>query len=100
MEYNGEYYDNLIDCAAIKTEDGRVWTGKRHFHCIATIIQATGKNPHNAIQGFVTMRRLGDPPQGRFVTREEAFKMVKKTGQVTKFSGGEDCGKLYSEDLY
>lgn len=82
-------YDSLIDCAAIQLPDGEVWTGKRHNHCIATIIQAKGEPQHNATQGFVTM-------SGRFVTREEAYELVLKTKQVApKFER-----QLFSEDLY
>jgi hypothetical protein len=70
-----------------------VWTGKRHHHCIATIKQATGKRYNewsDNVQGFVTL-------SGRFVDREEAYKLVKQTGQVEpKHSDYE----LYSEDLY
>lgn len=85
-----EYYDKQIDCAAIKMPDGLIWTGKRHGHCLATIIQATGKKALGATQGFVTL-------SGRFVTREEAFMLAKETGQVTKFCHDS---QLFSEDLY
>ena len=90
-------YDEMIDCAAIKTSDGRIWTGKRHFHCLATIKQATGEKAHNAIQGFVTMERNDNQPQGRFVTREEAYKLALAAGQIID----DVCpGTLYSESLY
>lgn len=90
-------YDKLIDCAAILMPDGRVWTGKRHYHVIATIIQATGVKPHKGIQGFVTLLRNDTYPQGRFVTREEAFILCHQTGQIEKFCHTSD---LFSEDLY
>ncbi len=83
-------YDKLIDCAAVQMPDGRVWTGKRHHHVLATIIQATGKKAHDGEQGFVTM-------QGKFVTRREAYNLCKETGQVKEF---DHPSLLFSEDLY
>jgi hypothetical protein len=87
---DGPDYDRMIDCAAIKMPDGRVWTGKRHHHCIATIVQATGKPCRDGVQGFVTM-------SGKFLDRDEARALVEETGQVTKFTRPK---QLYSEDLY
>ncbi len=83
-----EYYDTRIDCAAIKSTDGQVWTGKRHSHCFKTIKQAGLKAAHGE-QGFVTM-------SGRFVTRLEAAELVTRTGQCKLNHPPE----LYSEDLY
>lgn len=90
-------YTKQIDCAAIRTTDGRVWTGKRHHHVLATIIQATGGKFKDGIQGFITMVRCDKYPQGRFVTREEAHKLCEETGQVTEFV---HKSQLFSEDLY
>lgn len=90
-------YSKQIDCAAIKTSDDRIWTGHRHFHVLATIFQATGVKAHNAVQGFVTMERNDQYPQGRFVDREEARCLCIETGQVTEFCNPID---LFSEDLY
>lgn len=87
-----EYYDSQIDCAAVKC-GGLVWTGKRHHHCHATIKQATGKRAcafPDEVQGFVTL-------SGNFVTREEAFRLVKWTGQVEPRHSKYE---LFSEDLY
>jgi hypothetical protein len=88
------YYDSMIDCAAIRGPDGRVWTGKRHYHCINTIIQATGVKQvaEGYEQGFVTM-------SGRFVTRREAGQLVQKTGQV-KVTPYNPKLELFSENLY
>lgn len=85
-------YDKMIDCAAIKTPDGRVWTGKRHGHCIKTIIQATGIRsvPGSYPQGFVTL-------SGRFVDRKEAAMIAVHSGQVKHLT--LPC-ELFSEDLY
>lgn len=90
-------YSKLIDCAAIQMPDGRIWTGKRHHHCIMTIVMATGKKPVTGIQGFVTKDCSEPHPQGRFVTREEARRLCVETGQVTKFCHPD---QLFSEDLY
>jgi len=90
-------YTKQIDCAAIRTSDGKIWTGKRHHHCLATIIQATGKRCHDAVQGFVTMERNDEHPQGRFIDRMEARILAQETGQITTFCHPTD---LFSEDLY
>lgn len=90
-KYDAAYYDSRIDCAAIREPDGRIWTGKRHHHCIKTIIQATGqKMTADGEQGFVTL-------SGRFVSRAEARALVDKTGQVKTFVHPTE---LFSEDLY
>lgn len=83
-------YTKKIDCAAILAPDGRVWTGKRHHHCIATIIQATGASRVGAgyIQGFVTMSK-------DFVDRETAARYAFESDQIT----GPKT-ELFSEDLY
>lgn len=83
-------YDKRIDCAAIQSPDGLIWTGLRHHHCIKTIIQATGKKPHGYPQGFVTM-------SGRFVDRIEGAQIALASGQVKQL---ESPPNLYSEDLY
>lgn len=85
---NPEYYDTRIDCAAVKSTDGQVWTGKRHCHCIRTIKQAGLKVSHGE-QGFVAM-------SGRYVSREEGAALVLKTGQCKL----NHPPLLYSEDLY
>lgn len=81
----------MIDCAAIMATDGRIWTGKRHGHCIKTIVQATGVDRVGAgyIQGFVTMA-------GRFVDRNEAALIAVHAGQAKLTLPCE----LFSEDLY
>lgn len=86
-------YDKLIDCAAILAPDGRVWTGKRHGHCIATIVQATGvkRVGEGYKQGFVTM-------SGRFVSRSEAAVIAVHANQLkVKHTLPFE---LFSEDLY
>lgn len=91
-----EYYDTMIDCAAIQTADGKVWHGKRHGHCFKTIKQAYGVPAHKVegdgktVEGFITM-------SDRFVDRKEAAELVKATGQCVPV---HDPNQLYSEDLY
>lgn len=87
-EQIAEYYDTRIDCSAVKSTDGRIWTGKRHCHCIQTIVQAGLKVSHRD-QGFVMM-------SGRYVSREEGAETVLKTGQCKL----NHPPLLYSEDLY
>lgn len=84
-------YDKMIDCAAILAPDGRVWTGKRHGHCIKTIIQATGVRSVGGDykQGFVTL-------SGRFVDRKEGAMIAVHAGQAKLTLPCE----LFSEDLY
>lgn len=84
-----EYYKTAIDCAAILAPDGLIWTGKRHGHCIKTIVQATGNRVGSDFtQGFVTM-------SGRFVSRKEAAELALNAGQIK-----EQVSCLFSEDLY
>ena len=92
--YDEAYYDSRIDCAAIREPNGRVWTGKRHNHCIKTIIQATGVKQVGGQyeQGFVTMT-------GRFVNRREAYGIALKAGQIP-FESYDPKRELFSEDLY
>lgn len=74
--------------------EGFVLCGYRHCNIIAIL----PTNPFassgividcNYTQGFITTK-------GRFVTREEAYKIVTSTGQATPMLEGT----LYSEDLY
>jgi hypothetical protein len=88
VSLSDDYYDTRIDCAAVKSTDGQIWTGKRHHHCIKTIIQAGLKVSHGD-QGFMTA-------SGKYVTREQGAKMVLKTGQCKL----NNPPLLYSEDLY
>ena len=83
-----EYYNTRIDCSAVRSTDGQVWTGKRHHHCMKTILQAGLKISHGD-QGFVTM-------SGRYVSRKEAAALVLRTGQCKL----NHPPLMYSEDLY
>ena len=75
-----------IDNAAI-LYDGRIYTGRRH----SEIQQANMSLPllKQGVQGFTN-------GQGRFVTRDEAREIAKKSGQIAP-----DFRKtLTSEDLW
>jgi hypothetical protein len=82
------YYDTYIDCAAVKTTCGKIFTGKRHHHCFANI-KTAGLEPAHEEQGFITL-------SNKFVTREEGADLVSKTGQCKL----NHPPLLYSEDLY
>lgn len=79
-------------------DTGKVYYGHRHNNCIES---ASGElswtmNRQEMLkikktQGFVTS-------EGRFVDREEAWKIAEIANQIIRQSGGK--GTLYSEDLY
>ena len=78
----------MIKLAAIKLEDGTIWTGKRHAYIIWEML-STGMKPkiHQDQQGFVT-------DAGEFVDREEAGRIAYKCGQTTDW-----LKTLFSEDI-
>lgn len=92
--YGGKEY---ILCAAIRRKTPRdckpyhdndicnIEIGYRHHD----ILQRFGKEVLPSKQGFYTSR-------GRFVDREEAYRIAVEAGQVVGKSGG----RLFSEDLY
>lgn len=72
--------------------DGIVYVGKRHFNCIATMIECGLEAPikmHE--QGFITNT-------GRYVSREEALEIAKAAGQIIKKHNPQY--QLLSEDIY
>lgn len=76
--------------AAIRLEDGRVFTGRRHGDVLRKI-KAAGVDrlvSVHGIHGFVT-------ECGQFVTRAEAAVVAFDAGQTPKLLSG-----LTSEDLY
>ena len=86
-----------IICAAVKIY-GKVFLGHRHCHCndaangeLSWIMNRQEILKLESIEGFMTS-------EGRFVGREEAWKIAETAGQIIKQSGGK--GTLYSEDLY
>jgi len=77
-----------IRSAAVKLSDGKVVTGKTHGEIVADIPDAS---LYGADDGFVTST-------GRYVSRDEAMKLAKKSGIVeNKPSLGPE--KLYTEHL-
>ena len=101
MNSNTEY----ILCAAIKRKEPRIvcrnpyWEGKndilnielgyRHHDIMIRFNDELDKRPY--AQGFYTSN-------GRFVSREEGYKIAEAAGQIREITGGK--GTLYSEDLY
>jgi hypothetical protein len=86
----------IVVCAALKSTTGKIVCGARHYDPIMRqqIAGSDGKRSPEWIsceQGFIDQR-------GNFLTREEAWKIAEKNGQI-KYNGGWN-GTLYSEDLY
>ena len=84
--------DRRIECAAIRTLDGRVWTGRRHNDCVAEIAKASGVTSVAGERGFVTCA-------GRFVSRAEARIIAVAAGQVRDLAACDPV-ELTSQDLY
>ncbi len=87
-----------IAAAAIRSPDGTVWTlprPARHCDVICHIWGKTGKPTiGNSGQGFLT-------DQGRFVTREEAYRIAKAADQIIfRPDVTPTPGTLYTEDLW
>ena len=82
-----------ISCAAIKTENGRVWVVDRpgrHCHVIEKIIKGTKGMVRDTVEGFVTTT-------GTFLDRAEALELARDNGQLK----GDLIGSvLTSEDLW
>jgi hypothetical protein len=87
----------LIKEAAIqRRSDGKVWTGKRHGDVFPKIIKELGIQTvthKEFIQGFVT-------DEGRFVDRQEAFKIAVACDQLINKEDPWSAPTLMSEDLY
>lgn len=75
----------MIREAAVKSKNGRIYTGQRHQDIYRIMPDGTIKD---STDGFITS-------DGRFVTREEAAKIALACGQIT-----EEKSQLISEDLY
>lgn len=86
-----------VVCAALRSSDGAVICGARHFDSVmvATIAACDplgARKWKQAEQGFIDQR-------GAFMTREEAHKVATEAGQITRRCGGDE-GRLFSENLY
>ncbi len=90
----------IVICAAVQLEDGRVIRGHRHDDCIQTALkwekagQVIGRLRQEQ-QGFVTSRN-------RFVSRVEATELQRAAGIPSDRTGGlpSEGRPLFSEDLY
>lgn len=88
-------------CAAIRLPDGKLFRGNRHFHCIKDAVEwyeythgvGTWDSSLCDDQGFITSR-------GRYVDREEGYKLQIAAGIASVAEGGYRGEVLYSEDLY
>lgn len=101
MNSNTEY----ILCAAIKRKEPRIVSRNPYWEGTNDILNIELGYRHHDImirfndeldksldaQGFYTSN-------GRFVSRETAYKIAKAAGQIRYITGGS--GTLYSEDLY
>lgn len=78
-----------IECAAIKTKEGRIFEGKSHADCYQAMKQAgvPRLDTRNCAQGFVT-------DEGVFADRYAAAEIAFKAGQTEKLES-----PLMSEDL-
>ena len=91
----------LIACAAIKHKpSGMVICAPRHGGLMHKTLEILKR------LGFVTLGVDDEFEQGfvtnqfdKFVTREEAFIIAQKAGQIRYRCGGDD-GYLFSENLY
>lgn len=85
-------------CAAIICDDGYIFRGHRHFHCLQAsrmTIQYKNFRPKPEQQGFITSLN-------RFVGRDEGLKLQLEAGieSAAKQYGDDYRGELFSEDLY
>lgn len=93
--------DEKIICAAIKNEKGDIVIGARHYDmfmhkCIELrLLAGETWRRSEIVQGFTSNRRP-------FLTRTEAWKVAKESGQILFTCGGDTAngGTLYSENLY
>ena len=78
-------------------ETGFVICGRRHHNCFTTIAILMGLKKERSfkddIQGFLTSDDL-------FVSREEAWIIAEKAGQILENPNRFTTGRLFSEDLY
>lgn len=86
-----------VVCAAIRHKNGDIILGPRHFDATMHKQIAQYKLIHtdwdkSSEQGFIDNH-------GVFLTRQEAFLIAQKEGQIIRRCGGDE-GKLFSENLY
>lgn len=89
--------EQRIVCAAIKLDEF-VITGARHYDSVMRMtidhydIYPVEDWYNKAEQGFIDQK-------GNFLTREEAWIVAEKAGQIVRRVGGDE-GCLFSENLY
>lgn len=95
-----------VVCAAIRhPQNAIIICGSRHYDSVMREIirficgtpEVARKNGfHSCEQGFINNK-------GEFMTREEAWTIARKAGQIIRLVGGQtdrETGTLYSENLY
>ena len=88
--------EQRVVCAAIRLDD-LIITGARHYDSIMrqTIDHYdmyVVRDWYESEQGFIDQF-------GTFLSREEAWVVAEKAGQIIRRVGGDD-GRLFSENLY
>jgi len=87
----------MIKAAAIKTSDGEIISlprPLRHHDILGYMQQHSIPYTTGAVQGFITHTDL-------FLTREEAYWVAHKAGQLLFRDGQTHCvGRLYTEDMW
>lgn len=98
-------YQPRIVCAVNRDKSGAIILGARHwdncmhkaFHYWKIATNHITKDMRFTEQGFIDQH-------GVFLTREEAWIIAEKAGQIIRRVGGdmspEGVGKLFSENLY
>ena len=83
----------IVICAAVKTNTGKIFRGHRHGDCFVAIFDRHLKSGDLAEdQGFITSKN-------RFVTRKEGLKLQLEAGITSNEPNGY-VNELFSEDLY
>ncbi len=86
----------IVICAAVKTEDGRIFRGHRHSDCFQAMQGRHLKPSYDPEeQGFITSKN-------RYVGRTEAYDL-QRAAEIPSADTEEGYTKgrcLYSEDLY
>lgn len=80
--------------AAATKIDGLIIVGARHCDSIMrATLKALGKKYSPEHEGFIDQ-------YGIFMTREMAWKVANAANQIIRQVGGNESGRLYSENLY
>jgi hypothetical protein len=86
--------NEIVICAAVVTDDGKIIRGHRHHDCIRALAdRGLTSTYRNEKQGFITSRN-------RYVTRKEGLELQLAAGIKSADPGSYRGDELYSEDLY